>query len=66
MPTAHVHSRTQGAGVFHHLDALSAGDAVLFRRDGAPQLALITCDGAFDESSRHHRDNIVVLAVPVA
>lgn len=37
----------------------------LFRRDGSPQLALITCGGEFDASSRHYRDNLVVLATPV-
>jgi hypothetical protein len=36
----------------------------LFRRDGAPRLALITCGGTFDPSSRHYRDNLVVLATP--
>jgi LPXTG-site transpeptidase (sortase) family protein len=91
--TAHIDSRTQGKGVFYHLDAMAAGDTVdvemsdgttrtfvvdevrqipkvdlptgdLFRRDGAPQLALITCGGEFDASSRHYRDNLVVLATP--
>lgn len=42
---------------------LPTGD--LFRRDGAPVLALITCGGEFDESSRHYQDNIVVLATPI-
>jgi hypothetical protein len=41
---------------------LPTGD--LFRRDGAPRLALITCGGEFDAASRHYRDNIVVLASP--
>lgn len=41
---------------------LPTGD--LFRRDGAPRLALITCGGQFDEASRHYLDNIVVLAPP--
>ncbi len=36
----------------------------LFRRDGEPRLALITCGGDFDPSSRHYRDNLVVLATP--
>lgn len=92
--TAHIDSRTQGKGVFYHLDAMSAGDAVevemsdgtirtfvvdevrqipkvdlptgdLFRRDGSSRLALITCGGEFDDSSRHYRDNLVVLATPV-
>lgn len=92
--TAHIDSRTQGEGVFYHLDALAPGDAVevemsdgatrsfvvdevrqvakvdlpageLFRRDGPHQLALITCGGTFDESSRRYRDNLVVIATPV-
>ena len=91
--TAHIDSRTQGKGVFYHLDALEAGDIVevdmndgttrafvvdeirqipkvelptgdLFRRDGDPRLALITCGGQFDEASRHYLDNLVVLATP--
>jgi hypothetical protein len=91
--TAHVDSRTQGRGIFYHLDALDHGDTLevvmhdgtlrpftveeirqipkvdlptgeLFRRDGAPRLAMITCGGAFDPSSRHYRDNLVVLATP--
>lgn len=37
----------------------------VFRRDGEPVLALITCGGEFDPSSRHYRDNIVVLATPL-
>lgn len=41
---------------------LPTGD--LFRRDGDPRLALITCGGQFDEASRHYLDNIVVLASP--
>ena len=91
--TAHIDSRTQGRGVFYHLDALDTGDTVgvgmsdgttrtfvvdrvrqipkvdlptgdIFRRDGDARLALITCGGAFDASSRHYLDNLVVLATP--
>lgn len=36
----------------------------LFARDGPLRLTLITCGGAFDEDSRHYRDNVVVTAVP--
>lgn len=43
---------------------LPTGD--LFRRDGAPRLALITCGGTFDQASRHYRDNIVVVATPIS
>lgn len=37
----------------------------LFRTDAAPTLTLITCGGAFNASSRHYEDNIVIRAVPV-
>jgi hypothetical protein len=37
----------------------------LFRTDGPPQLALVTCGGAFDERSGSYADNVVVAAVPV-
>jgi hypothetical protein len=36
----------------------------VFSREGAPRLALITCGGAFDEATRHYRDNVVVYAEP--
>jgi len=38
----------------------------IFASHGPPVLALITCGGSFDTLSRHYRDNIVVLAEPVA
>lgn len=41
---------------------LPTGD--IFRRDGDARLALITCGGAFDETSRHYLDNLVVFATP--
>ncbi|MBB3082952.1 class F sortase [Geodermatophilus sabuli] len=37
----------------------------LFRTDGPPQLALITCGGAFDERTGNYADNVVVMAAPV-
>ncbi|MGY1703857.1 class F sortase [Geodermatophilus sp. SYSU D00697] len=37
----------------------------LFRTDGPPQLALVTCGGAFDERTGNYTDNVVVVAVPV-
>jgi hypothetical protein len=40
--------------------------AEVFRTDGPPQLALITCGGAFDEVTGNYADNVVVLAQPVA
>lgn len=36
----------------------------VFRRDGAPQLVLITCGGRFDPATRSYESNIVVYAVP--
>ncbi|KGM02181.1 class F sortase, partial [Cellulomonas cellasea] len=36
----------------------------LFRTDGAPQLVLVTCGGAFDTRTGHYADNVVVYAVP--
>jgi sortase (surface protein transpeptidase) len=38
--------------------------AELFRRDGPPGVALVTCGGAFDRSHRAFHDNVVVYAVP--
>jgi hypothetical protein len=45
-------------------ESLPTGD--LFRRDGAPALALVTCGGAFDRGAGHYTDNVVVWAVPLA
>ncbi len=42
-------------------DALPTG---LFTRTGPSRLALITCGGPFDITTRHYRDNIVVYATP--
>jgi sortase (surface protein transpeptidase) len=36
----------------------------LFARDGPPQLALITCGGAFDRAKGGYTDNVVVTAAP--
>ena len=43
----------------------SALPAELFRADGPPRLALVTCGGAFDERTGHYADNLVVIAEPV-
>ncbi len=43
-------------------DALPVED--IFVRSGEPRLALITCDGSFDASTRSYLDNVVVYAVP--
>lgn len=37
----------------------------VFARQGSPVLTLVTCGGAFDVTSRHYADNVVVFAVPV-
>jgi Sortase domain len=37
----------------------------VFRTDGPPQLALVTCGGAFDRSTGSYEDNVVVLASAV-
>lgn len=39
--------------------------AELFRTGGPPILTLVTCGGAFDSTTRHYTDNIVVRAAPV-
>jgi sortase (surface protein transpeptidase) len=38
--------------------------AAVFRRSGPASLTLITCGGAFNASTGHYADNIVVYAVP--
>lgn len=40
--------------------------AALFAREGTRELVLITCGGAFDSSTGHYEDNVVVVASPVA
>ncbi|GAB3068635.1 hypothetical protein GCM10027080_06860 [Pedococcus soli] len=37
----------------------------LFDRDGPARLHLVTCGGAFDRTTGHYEDNIVVVATPV-
>jgi hypothetical protein len=37
---------------------------LVFRRDGGPVLALITCGGHFDYKTRRYGDNVVIYAVP--
>ena len=39
---------------------------LLFRRDGEPRLALVTCGGTFDRTTRSYSHNTIVLAVPLA
>lgn len=36
----------------------------IFRRDGPPRLAVVTCGGTFDSTRRNYTNNVVVLAVP--
>jgi hypothetical protein len=38
--------------------------ATLFTNAGAPRLALVTCGGAFDASTGHYLDNVIVWASP--
>lgn len=38
--------------------------ADVFRRDGTPQLVIVTCGGPFDTRTGHYRDNVVLYAVP--
>jgi hypothetical protein len=40
--------------------------AELFRREGPPALALVTCGGEFDRSTGHYTDNVIVWAVPAS
>ena len=39
--------------------------ADLFSRAGPPRLVLITCGGAFDTTTRHYADNVVIVAAPI-
>ncbi|GAB2673933.1 class F sortase [Thalassiella azotivora] len=55
--------RVSGREVFQKT-ALPTDD--LFRRDGAPVLTIITCGGPFQPELRSYRDNVVVVADPVA
>lgn len=36
----------------------------VFTRDGPARLALVTCGGTFDRSTRHYSDNVLVTALP--
>lgn len=38
--------------------------AEIFRRDGAPQLVLVTCGGAYDRAAGGYQANLIVTAVP--
>lgn len=40
--------------------------AELFRTTGPPQVVLVTCGGPFNRAQLAYRDNVVVVAVPVA
>jgi sortase (surface protein transpeptidase) len=37
----------------------------LFARTGAPLVALVTCGGPFDQTTRSYRDNVIVWAEPL-
>ncbi len=38
--------------------------AQIFRRDGPPQLVLVTCGGTYDRSAGGYQANLIVTAVP--
>lgn len=38
--------------------------ALVYRGDGRPSLRLVTCGGAFDQTTGHYLDNVIVLADP--
>lgn len=38
---------------------------LIYRKTGRPSLRLITCDGAFDSSTGHYVDNLIVFAVRI-
>lgn len=61
--TTRVTYRVYARQVHDKARPLPAG---LFTRTGPPHLVLITCGGPFDERTSRYRDNIVVLAAPVA
>ncbi|SNQ48700.1 Sortase family enzyme [Frankia canadensis] len=48
-----------------HVAKSALADTGVFRGDGPPRLALITCGGPFDRARHSYRDNLVVLALPV-
>lgn len=45
---------------------IDAPMAEVFDRSGTPRLTLVTCGGAFDTSTGHYVDNVIVTATPVA
>ncbi len=48
-----------------HIPKTALPDTSIFRTDGPPHLALVTCSGAFDSEGRSYHDNLVALADPV-
>lgn len=70
-PGAGVAVRTAAGTVSYVVQAVrsypkSALPADVFATAGQPRLVLITCGGAFDRSTRHYTDNVVVYALPAA
>jgi hypothetical protein len=55
--------RITGTRVYPRTGSLPAS---IFAGDGTPRLALITCAGGFNRSTRHYTDTLVVYAVPVS
>ncbi|MCM3884045.1 class F sortase [Frankia sp. R82] len=47
-----------------HVAKTSLAETGVFRTDGPPRLALITCGGSFDRTRHSYRDNVIVLALP--
>jgi hypothetical protein len=58
-------ARSYRVDVRRHVPKPALADGDVFRADGTPRLALITCGGPFDRAARSYKDNLVVLAVPV-
>ena len=47
------------------IDKGAIPDDRIFRRDGPPQLVLITCGGHFNSQTHHYDDNIIAFANPI-
>ncbi|MCK9922028.1 class F sortase [Frankia sp. AgPm24] len=73
LPTSSVVTVTSADGTTHryqvvtrrHVAKTSLADTGVFRTDGPPRLALITCGGSFNRTTHSYRDNVIVLALPI-
>jgi sortase (surface protein transpeptidase) len=69
-PGQMVEVRTAAGGVRYRVTGLRvhprnrALPAALFARDSPARLAMVTCTGTFDRTSRRYADTLVVWAVP--